>query len=122
MVVQRYRRSAMWQKAKQLTVEVYRVTSGWPPEERYGLTSQVRRAAASVMANIAEGHGRVGSRELRHHLSIANGSVCETESFLLLGVDLRLTHEDDLVPALALSDEIGRMLISAINRIDSRGP
>lgn len=122
MTVQRYRRSPMWQKAKLMAGEVYRVTVTWPSHERFGLISQTPRAVSSVMGNIAAGHGRLGGRELRHRLSIANGSLCEMESYLLLGVDLGFNTEDDLDRAFALSDAVGRMLVAAINRLDEQNP
>jgi four helix bundle protein len=116
--VQRYRQSPLWQRSKSLAAAVYLVTQEWPSEERFGLTSQTRRAAVSVMGNIAEGQGRVGSKELKHRLSIANGSLCEMESYLLLGIELGFNNEDDIAPALALSMEVGRMLTAAINRLE----
>ncbi len=116
--MQRYRFSPLWQRSKSLAAAVYRVTATWPSDERFGLTSQTRRAAASVMGNIAEGQGRVGSRELKHRLSIANGSLCEMEAYLLLGIDLGFNTEDQLTEALALSTEVGRMLTAAINRLE----
>jgi four helix bundle protein len=80
----------VWQKAHQLTLDVYRVTRLFPKEELYGLTSQLRRAASSVPANIAEGCGRGSARELHRFLQIASGSACELEYHLLLAYDLNL--------------------------------
>jgi four helix bundle protein len=77
-----------WQKAVKLTVAIYEVTRGWPRDEQFGLTSQVRRAVVSVPANIAEGHGRTGPNEFLHHLSIAFGSLCEVETHLVLAEHL----------------------------------
>jgi len=93
-----FRDLAVWQKAHQLVLDIYRATRAFPTEERYGLTGQLRRSAASVPANIAEGCGRDGERELARFLSIAAGSASETEYHLLLALDLeylpRATHED----------------------------
>jgi len=79
-----YRELVAWQRAVDLVERVYRLTSDWPPTEIYGLTSQVRRAAVSVPANIAEGQGRSSRKEFAHHLSIAFGSLCEVETHLLI--------------------------------------
>jgi four helix bundle protein len=72
-----------WQRAIDLAEAVYAAMRPWPGEELYGLTAQVRQAAVSVMANIAEGNGRTGSREFLQHLSIADGSLAEVEAHLL---------------------------------------
>jgi len=86
--VQDYRRLKVWQKAHLLVLDVYSATREFPAEERFGLTSQVRRSAASVPTNIAEGCGRNGSGELLRFLDIAMGSACETEYQLLLAREL----------------------------------
>ena len=78
----------VWQKAHHLALQTYRVTDGFPVRERYGVVSQVRRSAASVPANIAEGFGRRSTRVLLQFLTNANGSLEETRYFLLLGRDL----------------------------------
>jgi four helix bundle protein len=83
-----YRDLIAWQKAMALVKNVYEATRDWPSVEQFGLTSQVRRAVVSVPANIAEGQGRYGSRELLHHLSVAHGSLCEVETLMLIAVDL----------------------------------
>ena len=116
--MQRYRSSPLWQRSKSPAVVVYRVTAEWPSGARFGLTSQTRRAAISVMGNIAEGQGRSGGRELKHRLSIANGSLCEMEAHLLLGIDLGFNTEDEITEALALSTEVGRMLTASLNRLE----
>ena len=78
----------VWQKAHQLVLQTYRVTDGFPDKEKYGIVSQVRRSAASVPANIAEGFGRRTTKELLQFLANANGSLEETRYFLLLSCDL----------------------------------
>jgi four helix bundle protein len=116
-----YRRLVVWQKAMALHASVYRLTQEWPSEERFGrITSQVRRAAVSVPANIAEGRGKVSSREYRQHLAIARGSLWEVETLLLAACDIRYADERSIAPHLSLSDEIGRMLSTMIDRLDDR--
>ncbi len=109
-----YRNLVAWQRAMDLVENIYRVTSDWPKEEIYGLTSQVRRAAVSVPANIAEGQGRVGSRELSHHLSIANGSLCEVETLLLIAQRLghigALTGEELLAQTTQVARPLGGLM------------
>ncbi len=93
-----FRELAVWQTAHRLALEVYRTTQAFPSDERYGLTAQLRRSAASIPTNIAEGCGRDGERELARFLSIAAGSASETEYHVLLALDLeyftRATHDD----------------------------
>jgi four helix bundle protein len=115
-----YRDLIAWQKAMVLARSVYAVSASWPVEERFGLTSQVRRAAVSVPANIAEGSGRSGTREFRHGLSLAHGSLCEIETQLLIGIDLGLCepHQGDQV--LAQAAEVGRIIRGLIRKLDGR--
>ena len=88
-----YRVLVAWQRAIDLVERVYRVTADWPGSEIYGLTNQVRRAAVSVPANIAEGQGRSSPKEFAHHLSIAYGSLCEVETHLLIAQRLTYINE-----------------------------
>lgn len=88
--MQDFRKLKVWQKVHQMTVRVYGATRSFPKEELYGLTSQTRRAAASIPTNIAEGCGRGGNRELLHFLRIACGSSTELEYHLLLAHELKL--------------------------------
>lgn len=85
----------VWSKAHELTMLVYKLTRAFPRDEIYGLTSQVRRSAASVGANIAEGCGRHSDGEMTRFLQIARGSASETEYHLLLAKDLGLLQEAD---------------------------
>jgi four helix bundle protein len=113
-----YRDLIAWQKAMVLVRSVYVVTASWPVEERFGLTSQVRRAAVSVPANIAEGSGRSGNREFRHGLSVAHGSLCELETQLLIGIDLGLCEPEQGDQVLAQAAEVGRIIRGLIRRLD----
>jgi four helix bundle protein len=82
--IQDYRDLSVWQLGMDLAVEVYQLTKGFPNDEKFGLTSQLRRATASVPANIAEGHSRASTKEYLRHLSIALGSIAEVTTFLEL--------------------------------------
>jgi four helix bundle protein len=86
--MQNHRELRVWQEAHALTVWLYKETRGFPKEEIYGLTSQIRRAAVSVEANLAEGCGRFGPNELPHFVSLASGSTAELDTELLLAFDL----------------------------------
>src|SRR5438874_2144191 len=92
--MKRYERLEAWQAAHQLVLLTYRVTKTFPREELYGLTSQSRRAAFSVVANIAEGSAKRGPREFRRYLDIALGSLSELSVALRLAKDLELLSED----------------------------
>jgi four helix bundle protein len=100
----------VWQKAHRLTLDMYRVTRSFPAEERYGLTSQLRRSAASVPTNVAEGCGRDGERDLARFISIAAGSASETEYHLMLARDLEYLPEGDYDRLFALVTDIKKML------------
>lgn len=84
-----------WQQAMELVVAVYRTSSSFPQNEQYGLSSQIRRAAVSVPANIAEGFARNGSKELLHFLSIASGSLSELDTLIELAHQLGYVNEPD---------------------------
>ena len=110
MAVANYRNLVLWQRAMELAEVVYRLTRGFPDAERFALTSQVRRAAVSVPSNIAEGHGRGTPKALVSFVRIANGSLKELETQLLLAERFGYVSRQDLESALALADEVGRML------------
>src|SRR5215217_240947 len=103
-----------------LVRSVYVITTSWPADERFGLTSQVRRAAVSVPANIAEGSGRSGSREFHHGLSVAHGSLCELETQLLIGIDLGLCEPGSGEQVLDQAAEVGRIIRGLIRKLDGR--
>ncbi|HET9605041.1 MAG TPA: four helix bundle protein [Gemmatimonadales bacterium] len=90
----KYEKLLAWQRARELVLAVYRSTASWPADERFGLTSQLRRAAVSVAANIAEGSAKQGPREFRRFLDIAMGSLAEIGCLLTLARDLELLGED----------------------------
>ena len=105
-----YRDLEVWKKSIELAEMVYRISARFPSEEKFGLTSQVRRAAVSVPANIAEGAERHGTGEFLQFLGIASGSLAETETFLILAQRLGLTTSEQTKPLMSRASEVGRML------------
>jgi len=103
----------VWQRARLIAGRAYVVTQGFPTEKRYGLTSQVRRAAASIMSNLAEGSGRDNDREMLRHVKIALGSSREVESHLILAHDLRFA-EPSMVKALCTEVQAIRRMLAAL--------
>ena len=90
-----FRNLNVWQKAHLFVLDIYEVTTKFPKEEKYGLTSQIRRAGVSIPANIAEGCGRRSDAQLSHFLQIAMGSASEIEYHLMLTRDLNLLNNSD---------------------------
>ncbi|MFB3094686.1 MAG: four helix bundle protein [Candidatus Acidiferrales bacterium] len=116
----------VWRKAHELTLLIYRLTRAFPPDERFGLISQLRRASSSVAANIAEGYGRRTTKELLRSLRIANGEAEETRYFSLLSKDLSYMNaqEFDTVNQLCRSvsqllSALGRSLQASAARVSS---
>jgi four helix bundle protein len=109
----------VWEKAHQWVLEVYRVTGSFPAEERFSLVAQLRRCAASVPANIAEGCGRGGQREFARFLSIAAGSASEAEYHLLLGRDLGYLDEGMHRDLDQKVNEVKRMLNTFVQRLST---
>lgn len=101
----------VWQRACDLVVVLYRLTKRFPAEERHGLTSQMRRCAASVQANIAEGAGRWGPTEFQHFLSIARGSLAELDTWVEVAWRVGLISPDEREALQARVDEIVSMVI-----------
>lgn len=100
---------------------IYALTRSFPREEAYGMTSQMRRAAASVAANMAEGYGRDMPGNFINHLRIAQGSLKEVETFLELSARVGLSRVDEVSPLLGRSDDVGRMLLGLIRSVQARG-
>ena len=94
-MLRNFKELKVWQKAYQLCLEIYKITKDFPKEERYGLTSQIRRAGVSVPSNIAEGYGRKTTAEYIQALYIAYGSNCELETQMLLCGDLGFIKKQD---------------------------
>ena len=116
-----FRDLKVWHKAHETTLAVYRATASFPNDERFGLTSQLRRAGYSIPANIAEGCGRGSEADLARFLQIAMGSACEVEYYLLLAKDLRFLPAPDCERVASLVVEVKRMLASLIRRIRAGG-
>ena len=112
--MQNFRGLKVWEKGHQLTMAIYKTTSKFPKDKLFGLTSQMRRAAASIPANIAEGCGRAGKPELGRFLQISMGSASELEYHLILAHDLGLMNEADHSRLEGMALELKRMISSFI--------
>lgn len=121
-MIKSFKELIVWQKAMDLAAEVYRVTKKLPKEETFALGDQLRRASAAIPSNIAEGFGRGSKRDYANFLMIARGSLFETETQLLLCVRVQYLIESDIKPALAMLDEVGKMLNSVIAKLRSASP
>ncbi|GAB4361836.1 MAG: four helix bundle protein [Oricola sp.] len=120
MSINSYRDLKVWQSAMDSAVDWYRATVGFPESELYGLTGQIRRASASIPANIAEGHGRESTGSFIQHSRIAQGSLKELETHLILAGRLGFLDEKRSRDLLAKADEIGRMVRSMIRRLQEK--
>jgi four helix bundle protein len=115
-----YRGLQVWKKAHDLTLELYRVSQRFPREEIYGITGQMRRAAVSIGANLAEGCGRGTSSELARFVRIAMGSASELDYHLLLSRDLDFMTADEFTRASAALIEVRKMLTSFLNSVEEQ--
>jgi four helix bundle protein len=116
-MVESYRDLLVWQRAVQMTLAIYRFTSGFPKEELFGLTSQIRRAGVSVASNIAEGYGRLSQGEYKQFLGMARGSNLEVQTQLFIAGELGYGNTQVLKDAEGLSMEVGKMLTSLIKNL-----
>jgi four helix bundle protein len=119
-MIQNYKELDVWKKSVALTTELYKLTSRFPDTERYGLTSQIRRAATSIAANIAEGWGRGSTGEYIQFLTIARGSLMELETHLIVACNLHFLSSDELGAASKQIEDIGKMLNRLIGALKSR--
>lgn len=110
----------IWNKAIDLTVEVYKATASFPKEEVYGLTSQIRRSAVSVPSNISEGAGRNSNKEFNHFLGIANGSSYELQTQLIISNKLNLISDEILQALLKEIEEIQKMTYKFQNTLTNQ--
>jgi four helix bundle protein len=118
--VKSYRDLIVWQRAMELCAAIYRATAAFPQAERFGLVSQMRRAAVSIPSNIAEGHGRLTTSEYRQFLGIARGSLKELETQIQIASDLGYLGNTAADACTALAEEVGRMLSTLIAALHSR--
>ncbi len=100
----------IWAKSHQLTLEIYRLTKNFPSDEKYGLISQIRRAAYSIPSNIVEGHSRKSKKEFLQFLNIAKGSLEELKYFIILSADLKYITKDQQHNLDELAEEVSKIL------------
>ena len=117
MKITSYKDLIVWQKSKQLVIEIYRLTAQFPPHEKFGITSQFNRAAFSIPLNIAEGYRRRGVKERKQFFAIAFGSGAELETLVDICKDLPEFQRFDFHIVESFLDEIMRMLNVFINRM-----
>ena len=116
-----FRKLNVWGRAHRLTLELYKATRRFPREELYGLTSQIRRSAASICANLAEGCGRTGEKEFRRFLFIALGSASELEYHLLLAADLGNLERSAYAQMDTEVTGVKRMIAGLLKRLKADG-
>ena len=119
-MLKNYKDLKVWQRSYHLCLDIYRTTKGFPIEERYGLTSQIRRAALSVPSNIAEGYGRKTTQDYIRSLYIAYGSNCELETQVLLSGDLGYLKVEEFNKLQADIGEVERMLKALITSLENK--
>jgi four helix bundle protein len=119
-VIRNYRDLIAWQRAMDFVVAVYEATKGFPREEIYGLTSQLRRCSVSIPSNIAEGKGRRADGQLKHSLSIAQGSLSEAETQLILAQRLGFLDGPTAENLLEQAREVGRLINGLANSLGER--
>jgi four helix bundle protein len=115
-MVKSFRELVVWQRSIQLATSIYRLTQGFPREEMYGLTGQMRRSAVSIASNIAEGHGRLNIGEYRQFLGISRGSNFELQTQLEIARTLTMGDAKFIDAAEALSHEVGKMLYAILDK------
>jgi four helix bundle protein len=116
-LVESYRDLKVWQRAIQMTLAIYRLTTGFPKEEMLGLTSQTRRAGVSVASNIAEGYGRGSKGEYKQFLAMARGSNLEVQTQLFIATELRYGNSVQQKTTDDLSNEVSKMLNSLLAKL-----
>jgi four helix bundle protein len=115
-----YRDLLVWKAAMELAVSCYGLTKGFPNTETYGMTSQIRRASSSIAANIAEGHGRENTGSYVQSLRIAQGSLKELETHVILSGRVGLMPENGTTRLLNQAEEVGKMLRTLIRRLQAK--
>ncbi len=117
MSIQSYRQLIAWQKAMELVKLVYEMSDDFPADERFGLTSQIRKAVVSIPSNIAEGQGRNSTKEFINHLSIAYGSLMETETQTLVAEMRNYSTPEKRGSVMEKSSEVGRLINGLSNSL-----
>lgn len=117
MGLKSYRDLEVWQRAVDLVVAVYQLSKVFPPEERFGLVSQIQRATVSIPADIVEGYARMHRGDYLHHLSIAKGSLAELETHLTVSVRLHLIERGMVMEVWGIVQEVGKMLTKLIQSL-----
>jgi four helix bundle protein len=112
-----FRDLVVWQRGIELAMAIYKLTASFPDSERFGLTSQLRRASVSIPSNIAEGYGRQSKGEYLQFLGHARGSNCEVQTQLVIARGLQFGNQQGLDEAEELSFEVGRMLVVMMRKL-----
>lgn len=118
--IQSYQDLEVWQRGMALAEQVYSLTGHFPRAEMFGLTNQMRRAAVSIPANIAEGWGRSGTKEFQRFLSIAMGSLREMETHLLLSQRVGLSTVEQIQPLQEIINILGKQILSLMRSLERR--
>ena len=119
--IKSYKDLDVWKKGICLSKDIYIILAGYPEKERFGLISQMQRAVVSIPANIAEGWGRAGTKEFIHFLNIANGSLAELHTFLVISKELKyISHETCLIFEERV-EELQKMTYSLKRSLQNRG-
>ena len=120
MAIRSYKDLEVWQLAMTLAVDCYKVTGGFPREEGYGLTSQIRRSSSSIPANIAEGYGRESTASFIQFLRVAQGSLKELETHLMLAERVDIAPPEAAKACLENCERIGKMLRNLIRALQAK--
>jgi len=114
-----FRELVVWQKSHQLTLEIYKITSGFPSAERFGIVNQMRTAASSIPSNIVEGYSRKSRKEFLQFLSIAKGSLEELKYFLILSYDLSYITDEQRNKLDDMTQEVSKILFAFTKNLTS---
>ncbi len=120
MALKHYQELIAWQKAMDLVTLAYEISAGFPREEMFGLALQIRRAAVSIPSNIAEGQGRKTTRDFIHFLGIAQGSLQELETQIIVADRLRYLNAETKAGLMELSCEVGRLIHGLVNSLKEK--
>ncbi|GAB5508103.1 MAG: four helix bundle protein [Rhizobiaceae bacterium] len=112
-----YQDLIVWQQAMDLVASIYELTGSWPKEELYGLTNQIRRSAVSIPSNIAEGYGRESSASYQHFLRVAQGSLKELETQLMISARVGISNSSAIDPLLTACQSVGKLLRLLIRKL-----